>query len=106
VIYFSLINPYSTGPFNNLPIKIYKGTYVLVQGTVKNPDFIAAPLICTMSPLTSIQSNSKYKQVDYILDVSTPYLPLIDSELQIIVPEYFERQISGYQQTLYYYSTN
>jgi hypothetical protein len=81
---FGLINPYSIGSLKNLPIKLYKGTYLLVTGTVTNPIFLAAPMTCSM--VSSAKINNKYKVVDYTFNLGLPYSPLKNSILQIIVP--------------------
>lgn len=79
-------NPYSVDALSDLPAKLFKGTYMLVKGQVKNPVFSAAPLQCSMTVSSFISSNSQYKVVDYDFSVLPLYPPIIASQLEIIVP--------------------
>lgn len=96
-------NPYSVDAIANLPATLFKGTYLLVRGAVKNPTFSAAPLQCSMLPSSWLGSNSQYKVVDYDFTITALYQALASSELEIIVPEYFARYNTGSPNTLFYY---
>jgi hypothetical protein len=96
-------NPYMIDSLADLPATIYKGTYLLVEGNVKNPTFQAAPLQCTMTYNSWLSANNQYKVVDYDFTVLALYPPIVTSQLEIIVPEYFARYNTGVQNTLFYY---
>lgn len=98
-----LRNPYSIDSLPDLPAKIYKGTYLLVKGMVKNPQFVAAKLNCQMIYQPWIATNSQYKIMDYDFTVVAPYQPIVGSQLEVIVPEYFARYNTGTLGSLYYY---
>lgn len=75
-----LRNPFNIDSLQDLPARIYKGTYLLVRGLATNPQFQPAPLQCTMSPIQPY-ANSRYKVMDYLINISTLYAPIQDSTL-------------------------